>query len=174
MSSSSAHLIAVLQDSYDELVGYLRTRVGCATAAQDIAQETYLRLRSDALPEVIDKPKAFIYRIATNLALNHLRNRRTREQYVTSGPLPEAVTSDEPSAETQVDQQQLLAHLLAAVEELPPRCREVFVLRKLQHLEMQDIADRLGISLRMAEKHLAKAFAHCTARFKELDDDAGR
>jgi RNA polymerase sigma factor (sigma-70 family) len=57
-----------------------------------------------------------------------------------------------------------LALLAAAMDELPPRCREVFVLRQVEQLDQAEIARRLCISRNMVEKHLRKALLHCRAR----------
>ena len=83
--------------------------------------------------------------------------------------MPEEVPDRSPSAETRIDARERLAILAGAVEELPPRCREVFMLRKVEGLDQAEIARRLGISRNMVEKHLRKALLVCAARLKESD-----
>ncbi|MFC4312417.1 RNA polymerase sigma factor [Steroidobacter flavus] len=166
-------LLEAFEQHYDQLIAHVRRKVGCAAAAADIVQETYVRLRSSALPAAVENPRAFIYRVATNLAINHIQQQRARGRYVIAGPLPEEVVSDDRPVDARLSDQQLLAHMAAVVDELPPRCREVFILRKFHHLKMEEIAVRLDISLSMAEKHLRRAVLHCTARQQEFEGAPG-
>lgn len=62
------------------------------------------------------------------------------------------------------EQQQRLSHLAAALAELPPRRREAFVLHKFDGLSQVEVAERMGISLSMVEKHIASALLHCKRR----------
>lgn len=62
-----------------------------------------------------------------------------------------------PSAEHLVDLQQRLAILQNIIDLLPARCKQVFWLFKIEGLSQQEIADRLGISLNMIQKHLIRA-----------------
>ena len=170
MSSPLAEpLLEAFEQHYSQLLAYVRHKVGCAMTAADIVQETYLRLRSGSLPQAIENPRAFIYRVATNLAINHVQQQRLRGRHVVAGALPDEVASEEQSVEARLIDQQLLARMLAVVEELPPRCREVFILRRFHHMKMEQIAAHLRISLSMTEKHLRKAVIHCAARYQELE-----
>jgi len=60
--------------------------------------------------------------------------------------------------------------LAAAVDDLPPRCREVFLMSRLDGLGNGEIAGRLGISRNMVEKHIIKAMMHCRRRLDTLKD----
>jgi RNA polymerase sigma-70 factor (ECF subfamily) len=71
--------------------------------------------------------------------------------------------------ERSIEQRERLALLRGAIDELPPRCREVFVLHKLDGLSHADVADRLGISRNMVEKHVIRAMRH----FRDRLDAAG-
>jgi DNA-directed RNA polymerase specialized sigma24 family protein len=64
-------LVAAYADAYDELVGYVRARVGCSATAADIVQETYLRATASPQQDSLANPRAFLYRVAGNLALDH-------------------------------------------------------------------------------------------------------
>jgi RNA polymerase sigma factor (sigma-70 family) len=169
MMSESARspLVAAYADSYDELVGYVRARVGCSATAADIVQETYLRATASPHRETLANPRAFLYRVAGNLAVDHLRQLRSRAKYVVDGPVPEQHHPQAPSPEQELGDRRRLIALVAAVEELPPRCREVFILRKFDDLPQEEIARRLGISRNMVEKHLRHALLHCMQRLGE-------
>ena len=160
-------LLAALQLHYDELHAFVRRKVRCPALAADIVQETYVRLASRGLSEAVRNPRALLYRVAGNLAIDQLRLQETRAKYVTAMPLLENLPDGRPSAEAEIDAKQRLALLIEAVEELPPRCRQVFVLRKFEDFDHAEIAETLGISRNMVEKHLRKALLHCAKRLKK-------
>ncbi|WP_422368091.1 RNA polymerase sigma factor [Pelagibius sp.] len=160
---------AALRMHYDELIAFVRRRVRCSALADDIVQETYVRLASTDKSAEIENPRALLYRVAGNLAIDHLRREKTRAKYVMQKPLSEEVADAQPSVEAMIDARQRVAILMQAVDELPPRCREVFVLRKFEGRHQAEIARSLGISRNMVEKHLRKALLHCALRLKARD-----
>ena len=160
-------LIETYERHRGQLISFVRAKVGCAAAAADIVQDTYLRLAQRNGSAPVANPRAFVYQVARNLALDHLRQARTHGQSVTSSPVPDQIDSRAPSAETLMIDRQRLSRLNLAIAELPPRCRTVFVLRKLNGLDQAEIASLLRISRNMVEKHLRKALAHCLARLED-------
>jgi|AGTN01.2.fsa_nt_gi RNA polymerase sigma factor, sigma-70 family len=162
-----ATLLSVFERSYEELVGFVAAKVGCAATAADIVQETYLRIAA-APAEGIDHPRSFMYRVAGNLAIDHLRQQQSRAKYVVNLELPEALHPATPSVEEQILQRERLVRLVRAIRELPPRCREVFILRRVENLHQSEIAERLGISRNMVEKHLRHALLYC---LQQVDGD---
>jgi RNA polymerase sigma-70 factor (ECF subfamily) len=157
-------LLRLLVAHYEELTGYLTRRLGSQSSAKDVVHDTYLRLQAlGAVPDV-DNPRAYLYRVADNIALDRLRaeGRRMR-RFVHDEQLHER-PSNAPSAETTLEHKQRLHLLALAIDELPPRCREVFLLHKFDGLSHAEIAERLGITRSMAEKHVMKALAHCRDR----------
>lgn len=162
-------LFAALLAHYEDLLAFVRRKVRCPATAADVMQDIYIRLASRSSSEEVANPRAFVYRIAGNLAIDHLRLERGRARYVTAEPVPDHLPDPNPSAEAIADAKRRLALLADAVAELPPRCREVFVLRKFEELEQHEIARRLGISRNMVEKHLRKALLHCALRLREHD-----
>lgn len=161
-----APLLRILQNHYEPLRRFVERRMRSPETAADIVQETYVKVAMLDEGTVVRNPLAFLYRIAGNLSLDWLREREVRERHVDSGELPD-VADGAPDSEAHIAGHQRLRILAHAVAELPPRCGEVFRLRKLEHLEPQQIAEQLGISRNMVEKHLRKALAHCQARLDE-------
>ncbi len=115
------------------------------------------------------RPRAFVYRVASNLAVDYLRRRQSRRHDVA----PERVAEDEhpttPSPEAHWQERERLALLMQAIDELPARCREVFILRRFENLHQAEIAERLGISRNMVEKHMRRALLHCLQRLGQLE-----
>lgn len=170
MTNTAAEPIsAALQTHYDELVAFVRGRVRCSALAADIVQETYVRLASKDKTASIENPRALLYRVAGNLAIDHLRRQQTRAKYMVAKPPPADVPDGQPTAEAAVEAKERVALLMNAVNELPPRCREVFVLRKFEGRHQAEIAAMLGISRNMVEKHLRKALLHCASRLHQYE-----
>jgi RNA polymerase sigma-70 factor (ECF subfamily) len=162
-------VLEAFTESYGDLLRHIEQRVGHAADAADIVQEAYIRLQSSRRSEAVGNPKAFIYRVAGNLAIDHLRRRNHRAGIFDRDAVLENVASEEPSVERRAIGYERLARLLDAIADLPPRCREVFMLRKIHHLEFAQIEQRLGISRSMVEQHLQKALLRCAVHLGELD-----
>lgn len=122
----------------------------------------------DRYPPINDK-QAYLYRLARNVALDRLRAGERREALFASGPISEEIAAPAPSAERHLIDQESLGIVLAAIAGLSPRCREVFILRKVENLRVVDIAERLGISPSMVTRHLQNALTHCMARLADTE-----
>jgi RNA polymerase sigma-70 factor (ECF subfamily) len=163
MSDDKAHFIRDLfERNRRVLMGYLTRRVG-PEAAPDLLQETFVRaLRHERLDHVADPP-AFLQQIAVNLSRDFARRRRTESKYLRDDALlGERPSSDAPTDE-RVDYERRARRLAAAIEALPPRCREVFRLSAFEDLPFDEIARRLGISERMVRQHMSIAMRRCWA-----------
>jgi len=169
MSSDRAKLLAFFVAQRAALVQFLLRRVGSPAVAEDLAQDTWLRLATGAVPATVASPQGYVFRVAGNLALDRLRQDRSRSRVMAAHPPDDGVADVAPGAERGLAARQRLAMLMAAVEELPPRCREVFVLRRFEDLTQDEIARRLGISRNMVEKHLRRALEHCSRRLAETE-----
>ncbi len=163
MSDKRSHLIRELfARNKRDLLNYFMRRVG-RDAASDLLQETFVRaLRYDGLHAVADPP-AFLQKIAINLTRDFCRRRKLESSFLEfSCDSADAPSSESPPEEKiEFEQQSLLVR--AAMEALPPRCREVFVLCIHQNVPLDEIARRLGISENTVRKHLRRAVLRCRA-----------
>lgn len=163
-------LIRAYTQHYEALRALVERRVQSPELAADIVQDCYLRIAEHDPAVAIDNPLAWLHRIVGNLVIDRLRQNAMRARYTDPEALDENLPDRSPGSEAIVSGQQRLQLLARAVGELPPRCREVFVLRKIEQLGFDDIAARMGISRNMVEKHLRKALQHCQMR---LEQDGG-
>lgn len=150
------HLLAAHQD---ELLRFIVRKVNCPEAAQDIFQDTYIRYTNYPEKSRIENHRAFIFRIAANLAADYERRNRVRDRFIgleeiELDSLPQADNFQPEQLLSAQERLELMAH---TVEGLPTRCRAVFILRRVEGLSHAQIAKQLDISPRMVEKHLHRA-----------------
>lgn len=129
---------------------------------EDVAQEAFLKAYSAEQDKgVLEQPKAFLFTIAKNLALNELtRKSRQMTDYIEDCQPHTSVMSGN-SVEGEVLASASLGLYCEAVANLPERCRHVYLLRKVHGLSHKEIASRLGVSHSTVEKHLRIGALSC-------------
>ena len=147
----------------DELLAYLRKRLGDRELAADLTQEAILRMmKSPAAADVEDR-RAMLFRIAHNLVLEHRRaeSRHHSGQHVSIDEVA-PIRTDHPPMEEMLDASQAIDQLLTrTISQLPPKCRLAFMLNRFDGLTYSQVAARMRISTKMVEKHVARALAAC-------------
>jgi RNA polymerase sigma-70 factor (ECF subfamily) len=139
------------------LRGFLAARVGCRETAGELAHESFVRLMARPGGEAPLDPRAFLFRIADNLAIDYWRANPVRPEQFSDIADHEQLASEAPGPERHAAARQQLERLRRAVEGLPPRCRRIFVRHKFDGLTQNAIAAECGISLNAVEKHLIRA-----------------
>lgn len=142
---------------------YLSRFLPRAQDVDDLAQETFLRAFAEGGGQV-NNPRAFLYRIARNLALNE-RDRMSHRVTTSMEDFPDPAVlgaSDQVSVEETVEGRRKMAIFAEAISALPPQCRQVFILRKIHGLSQKEVALRLGLSVSTVEKHLASGLVKCS------------
>lgn len=137
--------------------------------AADVAQEAFLRVYAASRETRPEQSRAFLYQVARNLMLNHLRARSRAGAEV---PLDfDDLGSYEsfPSLEqASIDREEFEA-LVAAIDVLPPQCQRVFILRKVHQYSYREIAEELGIAVSTVEKHVAYGTRACAAFLEQRE-----
>jgi RNA polymerase sigma-70 factor (ECF subfamily) len=142
------------------LLTYLRDLLARREDAEDVAQETYVRLvRAGSLEQSEVHIRAAMFRAATNLAYDRFRQRRSRGRQ-DDAELAE-LRDDAPQPERIVEMEQALRIVERTVLGLPLRCRQVFLLRTAHEWSYEAIAERLGISKRTVEREMQTALDAC-------------
>lgn len=170
MPKNRIFLLSAFTRHYEALLSHVSRRIGNPAVASDVVQDTFLRIQASVPATEVASPTAYLFRVADNLAIDHLRQETARARHFSPDADYEAVAAPEPSPEHALDYKQRLQRLEAAIAELPPKCREVFLLHKFDGLSHGEIAEQLGISRSMVEKHVMKALAHCRDRLAGLLD----
>ena len=144
---------------------FLRRFMKSRDAIDDLAQEAFLRAFAAESARLIESPKAFLFKVAKNLALNAL----AKQSSVTIEPLGDfegqevLEDSSQAAVDDAVDGRERIRVLARAIAALPPQCAKVFILRKMQGLSQKEIAARLDISVRTVENHVALGLVRCKA-----------
>lgn len=143
-----------------------------ADDADDVIQETFIRLmRMEAETNrriaCLESPKAYIFQAATNLAIDRMRRQKVRGDEGDYQTLSDDIEGDSPDPIRTIDAQQRLNKLLHVVDNLPPKCRQVFILHKFKQMSYKEVAQHLDISQSMVEKHMMKALNICDSRLNE-------
>ena len=122
--------------------------------AEDIAQDVFFEIwRRRSSLDIHVSLKAYLRRAAVNKTLNHLRDKRNHKNEELSELQSEIQIPENPTLETN----ELNALIERAIEALPERCRLVFKLSRLEEMSYQEIADKLGISVKTVENQIVKA-----------------
>lgn len=155
------------------LVGYLVRMVGDSALAEDLAQEVFLRVyqaRQRYQPEA--RFTTWLYRIATNLALNALRKRRSVPAGVPEGkdelPAVASVADARPGIEEQLmisDRERIIRE---AVQSLPENQRAAVILHKYQEVDYRHIAGMLNVSESAVKSLLFRAYENLRVRLEPL------
>lgn len=148
-----AHEILIHEQA---LVHYLRRSWPHREEIHDLRQEIYVRVYEAAGKSRPSLPKSFLFATARHLMTDRVRRSRV-VSIETMGDLePTNVLVDEVSPERWCGGRQVLKRLADAFDRLPDRCREVIWLRRVEELPQKVVAERLGISEKTVEKHMAK------------------
>lgn len=141
------------------LRGWLATR-GSEPMSQaeldDLIQETYAALVSLESVDHIHEPRAYLFITARSILLQQLRRAKVVQIEAVS-EIERLRVSDEHTPERHLSAHQELRRLQGLIAALPGKCREAFVLRRVEGLSQRDIATRMGISENTVEKHVGKA-----------------
>ena len=122
----------------------------------DLVQESYLRIWKARAARPINSAKGFLFTVARHLALNTLRRER-RSPIVAVNDLSQLFVPDlrlDASAAAALAQE--IEFLVGAIAALPPRCREIFVLRRLRGVPHKEIALCLGVSEQTVQVQAAR------------------
>lgn len=157
----------VYAENKPRLHAFLVRRLGNTGDAEDVTQDAFLRLWRNYAGEAIHAPLAMLYRIAVNIVRDGIRSDRFRRNQVEGMVDPICSASPEPDPESAASARQRLQLLRQAIDELPPRCREVFLLHKIGGRSHSEVAVKLGISRNMVEKHIIRAYSQLRTALDE-------
>ncbi|HEX2801254.1 MAG TPA: sigma-70 family RNA polymerase sigma factor [Phenylobacterium sp.] len=168
--SADDPLLAAYLQRRTNIVRFLAPRAGSLAAAEDLAQELYLKLAVRDRAEAVGNPNALLYRMALNLLLDRARGdtraaaRDTAWREIARASVGGEDVADDPPADEAVSSAQRLRQLIDAVDGLAPQMGRAFRLHKLEGLSHAQTAQVMGLSVKAVEKHVSAALKALTRR----------
>ena len=159
-------LQSVFMEARADLERMLRRRLGSPHAAADLTQDIYLRLRRITAP-LPDRhqARAYLFRMAGNLVTDHARVEGRRAELLAGNVVLFEGICDGPEHDALTRDQMRLVE--DALSELPPRCKDVLYMSRMEGKTHAEIAAELGVSKSLVEKYAVRALLHCRARLNE-------
>jgi RNA polymerase sigma factor (sigma-70 family) len=152
------------------LMTFFLRRLKNHAQAEDLTQETLLRVIGAQALERVEHAESYVFRVAANLLRDHARLSH-RFEPAACIPIEEALASElESSLVEDLSPEKVLLikdslkEALDILEELGERTRNIFVLFRLENMKQKDIAALYGIAQSTVEKHVMKAVLHLAAR----------
>ena len=172
-------MVALVEKHRQGLERFLTRKLEDPDEAADVAQEALLRLQRLQRPQELDNPRAFLFQVASNLAVDQLRRRALQQRYLNrekdraleGDPQEPNVTAATP--EQILDARQKLQHIYRAIEALPGNQRQAFLMHRNNNMSYAEIARELRVSVSSVEKYILQALKHCRAALARYYDEAG-
>lgn len=173
MNSLALNINDLFLNHRQSLIHIIFRIVGCPQTAEDLAHEAYLKLLHASKTQQISQPRPFLYQIARNLALDHLRREQIRQRHDEKSdddaePLIYSLPTHTPTPEQQASDQQQVDLMIEALNGLSDRRRQILVLHKFHHWSYERIARHFDISRSAVEKNIHVALQHLLSTFSEL------
>lgn len=168
---SPSPLLKAFQDSYQELVRFIARRTGSPHDARELAHDAWIRLaeRAQTRDGAVDPAppeaaaRAYVYTVAENLAVDHLRRRQRSAERFSQAPadLDTGLGGHAPASTRDVADgcahRQALDAVDAALQALPPRSRDIFLADRLDGACHAELARRHGVSIKTVEREVMRA-----------------
>lgn len=140
------------------LLRFIAAKIGSMEEAEEVVQEAYVRLLQLDCPSTVSFLQAFLFKTASNLAIDRLRQRGRRSNVISLPEVDFAVFNLTP--DRQLSGEQAITIVNAAVTRLPPKCREAFLLHRVHEMHVEEIAKRMGIGVCMVRRYIARGLEY--------------
>jgi RNA polymerase sigma-70 factor (ECF subfamily) len=158
---------------------YLARKLDNREDAAELAQEAYMRLHRLDQPENLDNARAFLFQVATNLAVDQLRRRQLHFRFLkveksqaVDGE-PADLNAAGASPEQIIDARQKLRAIDTALEKMPFKVKQAFLLHRQSGLSYTAIAEQMQVSVSSVEKYILQALKLCRQSLAEMEAGEG-
>jgi RNA polymerase sigma factor (sigma-70 family) len=162
------NLDTLFRQHHKELYGLACRRLGRCDMAADVVQDAFVRYadmaKADIDGDAVEQPRQFLCRIVANLIIDQGRRDRRRGSHAVLDDVADQLPDSQPAPDKALETRQRLALLRAALDELPPSCRDALLLSRVGELTHAEVAERLGVSCSMVSKNIMRALRHCERR----------
>jgi len=158
-------ILSVFVESRATLERLLTNRLRDRQTAQDLTQDLYFKLTrvADQFPSK-DDARRYLIRMAVNAAMDHRRVEGRRSELLAG--IVELFDEIQATPEELLGADDEVARVEEALKDLPPKCRDVLFMSRVEGLTHAEIAEKLGVSRSLVEKYAVRALLHCRLRLK--------
>jgi len=151
-------------DMQSDLYHYFYRRIGNRAIAEEYVQDVFLRFTSGKYDPSAFEARPILFGIARHILLDYYRKNKQKQNVgfnivELDALVMDTVPENTPSPEQKLLAREDLALVMAAIKGIPPKAKEVFLLARMHGLKHREIAENLGISKSMVEKHIMLAMA---------------
>jgi RNA polymerase sigma-70 factor (family 1) len=132
--------------------------------AEDIAQESLIKLWENCASVVFEKAKSFLFTVANRMMIDHFRHTKIRLNFMKDKPQ----THTREDASFELETKEFEAILEKAIADLPDGQRETFLMNRIDKMTYEEIAEMQGISVKAVEKRMHNALHTLKEKVKEL------
>jgi len=145
---------SIFNSYYEALVGYGRTLLKNTDEAEDIVQQVFIAVweKREAM-EIHTSFRAMLYKAVYNSCLNRIKHEQVRRSYAREVKLSSASSF----SQEDIQQKELREKIDKAIEQLPEQCGKIFKMSRFEYLKYQEIADKMGLSVKTVENQMGKA-----------------
>lgn len=155
-------LVTAFMNQRSRLIEVATRIVGCPRRAEDIVHDSYLKLRDVPASAAVREPAHYLARMVRNLAIDWVRKQALEARHSRSEDEGEHIRAPCACPETHCLQHETLCSLQCALDELPARTRQAFLLHRLDGLTQKEVAARLGVSPTLVNFMVRDAHIHCS------------
>lgn len=155
---------AIYEAQADNLFGFILYKCGDKDLANDLVQESFIRLWTNCSKVVYEKAKSYLFTIGNNLFLDDYAHKKV----VLEHQKLNVKTATEETPEYILEEQEFLKKLKGAIADLPEKQREVFLMNRIDKKKYKDIAEALNISVKAVEKRMTSALKTLRTQIKGI------
>ena len=143
----------IFDEYFEAIRNYIYFMCSDQGLAEDVAQDTFIKLWDNRGSIVLSTVKAYLYTIARNLTLNQIKRNKLKYNFIAQTEFGK----NNESPEFELEQKEFKEKLEEAIASIPEGNREVFLMNRIEGMKYLEIAERLGLSVKAIEKRMSKA-----------------
>jgi len=156
----------IFKDYYERLCNYANTYINDIMESEEMVQGTFMILwEKHEIIDIHTSLKSYLYRSVHNNCINHIRHQQVRREH-SEEYLHFADIGYEQAADDIIGNE-LQKKINSTIESLPPQCQTAFKLSRFENLTYNEIAEKMGVSVKTIENHMIKALRTLRIELKE-------
>lgn len=150
-----AQFKSIFDEYYHPIKNFLYYKLGDVSLAEDITQEVFMKAWEKKDKIVVETVKSYLYKIASNLAINHFKSAKSNYEFELKPENPTPSSTEQPDYSMEKDE--FAKKLENAIGSLTENQRVVFLMNRIDDLTYKEIAKRLDLSVKAVEKRMHNA-----------------